>query len=261
MAPKISVVVPVYNCAKYLPAALASVDAQTLSLKDYETIVLNDGSTDASFDIAKSWADKRSNARVYSNECNKGLPTSKNRAIEFAEGEYVALLDSDDLIVPGALEKSLDFISRNPDASYAYSAHQRMTADGKFLCNRPSQEFSFDDLFHYNFVSPMKVFSRKVHGDVGGFDSAILYAEDWEHALKFALLDFGRGMMLNSDNLYRYRWHSESMSHADVSKKDKFICGFLQEHLRSRGIRGKVFRSHETSEGYNYFDWTKDGAQ
>ena len=99
--PKVSVIVPVYNVEKYVGECLESILNQTL--KDIEIIVLNDGSTDGSLKIIKKYAEQDSRILVYSHE-NRGLGPTRNRGITLAKGEYLAFVDSDDTIVPDALE-------------------------------------------------------------------------------------------------------------------------------------------------------------
>lgn len=99
--PKVSVIVPVYNVEKYVGECLDSILNQTL--KDIEIIVLNDGSTDDSLKIIKKYAEQDSRIRVYNHE-NRGLGPTRNRGITLAKGKYLAFVDSDDTIVPDALE-------------------------------------------------------------------------------------------------------------------------------------------------------------
>ena len=253
----ISVVMPNYNCQKYLPFALDSINRQTLPDKNYEVIIVDDASTDDSWKFIQSWAKNRSNVRIYKNKKNSGQSISRNRAIDVAGGEYIALLDSDDLFIPSALENSLNFLSERPNVIYSYSAHKRIDEVGSFICDRRSQEFSFEDLFHYNFVGPLTCFSRKEHLEVGGFDSSLLYGQDWDHVLRFAQENLEKRFVFNPSSLYLYRWHSDNISNTKVEERKNFICSFLKDHLKIRGISGDVSWSHLTDSGYNYFDWDK----
>lgn len=99
--PKVSVIVPVYNVEQYVAECLDSILNQTL--KNIEIIALNDGSTDGSLDILNEYSKRDSRIRVYSHE-NRGLGPTRNRGITLAKGEYLAFVDSDDTIVPDALE-------------------------------------------------------------------------------------------------------------------------------------------------------------
>lgn len=102
--PELSILIPVYNNEKYLPRCLDSVLAQTW--KDYEVIVVDDGSTDSSYDLAKGYAAKDPRVRAYRFE-NKGVSASRNRALDLARGEWLMFVDSDDYIKPKMAETLL----------------------------------------------------------------------------------------------------------------------------------------------------------
>lgn len=99
--PSVSVIVPIYNAQRYIRRCLDSIRAQTF--QNFEVIMINDGTTDSSADIAAEYtADPR--FKLY-NQDNRGVGCTRNRALEIARGEYVAFVDSDDAIVPEHLEK------------------------------------------------------------------------------------------------------------------------------------------------------------
>ncbi len=105
MAVKISVIMPVYNCERYLEEALRSVLSQSVS--DLEVIAVDDGSTDSSRDILRKCAEKDTRIHPVFNEKNLGASAVRNLALDAASGEYVAFCDSDDIVPPGAYEALL----------------------------------------------------------------------------------------------------------------------------------------------------------
>ncbi len=107
VAPCVSVVVPAYNAESYLERALDSALAQTVS--DLEIIVVDDASSDATFEVARRFAARTSRIQVLSNERNSGENVSRNRAIRAARGQWIALLDADDAWLPERLERMLTF--------------------------------------------------------------------------------------------------------------------------------------------------------
>ncbi len=111
MNPTISVVMPVYNGAKYLKEAIESVLNQ--SFKDFELILINDGSTDSSESIIKSFDEPRI---VYlNNGGNLGLSKSFNKGIIAAKGTYIARMDADDVSLPNRFEIQLDYLDTHPN--------------------------------------------------------------------------------------------------------------------------------------------------
>ena len=107
---KLSIIVPVYNVADYLPKCLDSLLAQNLPQNEYEIIVVNDGSTDNSADIAQQYADKYTNITLI-NQANQGLSGARNAGIKCAKGDYIQFVDSDDYLednVLGGLMKQVE---------------------------------------------------------------------------------------------------------------------------------------------------------
>lgn len=105
----ISVIVPVYNVEKYLPACLDSLLAQTYP--DFELLCINDGSPDGSQAILEQYAQKDSRVRVFCKE-NGGVSAARNFGLEQARGTYISFMDADDLVVPQYLERLLEEIKR-----------------------------------------------------------------------------------------------------------------------------------------------------
>lgn len=100
--PKVSVIIPVYNTEEFLEEAIASIQRQTL--QDIEIIIINDGSTDNSWQIIKKLSQKDQRIRLYSQD-NQGLSATRNRGIDLALGHYIYFMDSDDFLDPRALER------------------------------------------------------------------------------------------------------------------------------------------------------------
>ena len=111
--PSISVITPVYNCLPYLHDTLASVYHQTLSREAIEMVVVDDGSTDGSSEVLKSWASRWPQLRVIEQAPSGGPSRPRNVGIEAAAGEYLFFLDGDDALAPRALEVLLQTARRN----------------------------------------------------------------------------------------------------------------------------------------------------
>ena len=107
--PLVSILVPVYNVERYLSRCLDSLVAQTY--KDIEIIIINDGSTDNSRDIALLYSKRFNNIYVYDYE-NAGISTTRNRALDKAHGDYVMFVDSDDFLARRAIERMMDVVQR-----------------------------------------------------------------------------------------------------------------------------------------------------
>jgi GT2 family glycosyltransferase len=112
--PVISVVVPCFNTAPYLPATLKSVEEQTF--QDFEVLLVDDGSSDDTLAVLHAWAATDSRFKVIALGHNQGIVAARNAALAVARGEYVALLDSDDVWTPDALAQRLAVARRYPSA-------------------------------------------------------------------------------------------------------------------------------------------------
>jgi glycosyltransferase involved in cell wall biosynthesis len=110
MPPIVSIIVPCYKQAHFLPVTLASVQSQ--SLKDWECLIINDGSPDDTESVAKSWVEKDERFRYFSKE-NGGLPSARNFGLVHARGRFIQFLDSDDVILPNKLELQVQQLSAN----------------------------------------------------------------------------------------------------------------------------------------------------
>ncbi len=116
MQPLISVVLPVHNTEKYLPESLASIFAQTY--KTIEIICIDDGSTDNTPEILKSYGDK---IKIITNNQQSGIAYSRNRGIEIAQGEFVAFMDADDIAKPERFEKQIELLLKKPNLDICFT--------------------------------------------------------------------------------------------------------------------------------------------
>lgn len=126
-SPKVSVIIPVYNRERYIAAAIDSILAQ--SFTDFELLLIDDGSTDNSVAVMQAYTDPR--VRLVCNESNRGIPKTRNRGIELACSEYIAMLDSDDVALPHRLAKQVAFLDRHQDYAVVGSWATVMKQEGR----------------------------------------------------------------------------------------------------------------------------------
>ncbi len=127
--PRVTVFIPVHNRQHYIASAVDSILAQ--SFGDFELLVVDDGSTDATLEVLSRYRDPR--LRVECNPRNLGIPATRNRGLELARGEYIALLDSDDLAWPNRLARQVEALDRHPELAQIGSACDFMDAGGRRL--------------------------------------------------------------------------------------------------------------------------------
>ncbi len=127
--PTVSVIMPNYNHANFLPHALEGILAQ--SYRPFEVIIIDDGSTDNSLEVIKSFAEKHSLIKVFVNEQNRGVVYTLNRGIDLAKGDYLLMAAADDFVLPEFLERSMKILAAHPQAglSICHSMVQKDSGD------------------------------------------------------------------------------------------------------------------------------------
>ena len=226
--PQVSVVIPAYNQAHYLTLAISSVLAQTF--RDFEVIVVDDGSTDDTPLKAQQFGD----VIRYIYQDNQGLAGTRNTGICQARGEYIAFLDSDDEWTPTFLETMMSLVAQYPDAAVYYSGACYMDADGRELPQLATSqvvppEAMYQTLLRANFLNCCAVLVRRsVAIDAGLFDLAFRRLQDWEFWLR--LLRAGHTFIGCPDPLVYYRLHGSSLSTDPVGGKQAALA-IVEKHF------------------------------
>lgn len=183
MKPIVSVVIPTYNHERYIAEALDSVLAQTY--KDYEVIVVDDGSTDNTREVVKSYGD----AVRYIYQQNKRMSAARNTGIRAAQGEYIAFLDSDDTWYPQKLEKQMKLFELYPTAGLINGGCVYVDVRGNTIATICRKDLNDrDTLFHALLLnnvlsggSSNAVIKKECFELVGLFDENLkATAEDWD---------------------------------------------------------------------------------
>ena len=125
---KVSIIIPVYNAEKFIGETIESVISQTYT--NWEILILNDMSTDRSYEIIQEYAQKDGRIKVINSEKNIGVVEGRNRLINEADGEYIAFLDADDYWKEDKLEKQIEFM-KNKDIAISCTEYTRVTENGK----------------------------------------------------------------------------------------------------------------------------------
>jgi len=195
--PEVTVVTPCYNHAKFLPEAIESVLDQTF--KDFEYFLVDDGSTDNSFDVMTDYAKKDSRISVFRQE-NKGVAESLNRCIKIMNGKYFVWVPADDAINSDLLKRKLIFNSKilPENRGVIYSSFMRIDSDGNYIDTEKMKivipsEF-FKESYRQCFIGFTGIFIPRIAFDVAGLFSNKLsngyhiYSEDYYWMLKAAKL-------------------------------------------------------------------------
>jgi Glycosyl transferase family 2 len=219
--PLVSVWIPSYNYARFLPEAIDSVLGQTH--RELELIVFDDGSTDGSYEIAQRYANEDARVRVlhHPGRENRGIAPTIIAALEAVRGEYTCGLGADDVLALDSLERRIDALERDPEAGLAWGVGEMLDVDGKptgelvgTYGDRLDTTFATPDplqaLLLYDYMPGHTVLIRTdLIAKVGGWDATVLYS-DWEIWVR--LLAHARAAFVGPPPLAGQRSHGASMS-------------------------------------------------
>ncbi len=179
MRPVISVVMPVLNGDKYLRLAIESILNQTF--KDFEFIIINDGSTDSTEDVVQAFSDPR--VVCIKNEVNLGLSKSFNIGIRAAQGEYIARMDADDIALPTRFEKQLEFLKAHPHIGIVGSSILLIDEAGKVRKRHRMPTEHLDIKWKSLFSTPLlhpTVMGKAAIFKNNPYDESLTNSEDYE---------------------------------------------------------------------------------
>lgn len=206
--PKLSVLLPVYNAADYLKQAVDSLLAQTFT--DFEIIAIDDGSTDDSLKVLKSYDDPR--LKITSRQ-NKRLIATLNEALGLARGEYVARMDADDESLPRRFERQVEFLNSHPNVVLVGSDFDVIDEQNRLIEVQSVMTADADirrELFVKNAFGHGTIMARRAAIEkAGGFRADYLHVEDYD--LWRRMLELGGAANL-PESLYRWRVNTAGVS-------------------------------------------------
>ncbi len=229
--PRVSILMAAYNAENFLSQALDDLLAQTW--RDFELIVVNDRSTDATAAVLQSYALRDDRIVAVRNERNLGLPASLNRGIEHCRAPVIARADADDRYMPDRLERQLDYLDAHPEVGLLSCAVEKIDKDGRslFVTRFPTKdgEIRMRELFVNCFSHPGSVFRRALVQEVGGYDEAFLTSQDADLWLRLRR----RTKAANLDiPLVRYRKHPQQSRSGRSRKAENQSLGVWQRGLQ-----------------------------
>lgn len=249
--PIISVIIPAYNSELTIQETIESVQKQTFS--DFEIIIIDDGSQDGTVELVKSLVKLEPRLKIF---CygNAGVAVARNRGIELAQGEFISLLDADDLWTPDKLELQLKALKNNPEAGVAYSWTNPIDEQGKilFLGTRPVWEGNvYGELLQTNFVSNGSniLVRREAIKSIYGFPSDFPTASDWDFYLKLA---FKWSFVVVPQYQILYRQRSNSMS-SNIEALMQANLAVLEKAYAIAPAQLQFSRNKSLSNLYLYF--------
>lgn len=203
--PFISVIMPVYNTEKYVEEAVRSILNQTF--QNFEFIIIDDGSTDRTPDILRSFTDPR--IHLLFNEKNTGNYPARNRGCRLAKGKYIAVMDADDIALPERLEKQVEFMEKNPDILACGTAYRLMERNKVIVEATEWEDIRYILMKTFCMLHPTLLIRKNKMEQIGYYQTESRYAEDYDLVLRLARC----GKVVNiPDILVNRRLHDEQIS-------------------------------------------------
>lgn len=202
---RISVIMGIYNCASTLREAIDSLYSQTY--KEFKIIMCDDGSTDSTYQIAKEYANQHDNVILIRNPHNMGLNHTLNHCLKYADTEYVARMDGDDISLPTRFEKEIQFLDSHPEYAIVSCPMIYFDENGDFMTGSAQTTFpqKKDFVKGTPFCHAPCMVRREAYLKVGGYsvDKKLLRVEDYHLWMKMYAAGY-RGAVLN-EPLYKMR--------------------------------------------------------
>jgi glycosyltransferase involved in cell wall biosynthesis len=234
--PQVSAILPVFNAERYIGDAVQSILDQTF--RDFELIIINDGSTDGSLAVLEKLAAKDSRIRLVSRP-NTGYVKALNEAVGLSTGEFIARMDADDFCLPGRFEQQVSYLNKHPDCSLLGTNVNQMDQDGSIIGPMRDVGFGHDSITHsllrrgWPIVHPSVMMRAAASRKIGGY--VLAYCPNEDHDLFLKMGEVGRLENL-PQVLLNYRKHTASESVVKQHRTDELVSTIIINACRRRGI-------------------------
>jgi glycosyltransferase involved in cell wall biosynthesis len=233
--PKISLLCAAYNAEAYIRETLESALRQ--SFEDFEFLIFDDGSSDKTLQIIRSFDDAR--IQVFSDGENHGQNARLARMTDTARGEYIGWLDADDLLDERALELTNLVLDQYNDYGMVYTDHYEMNKQGEVIgiSRRSQMPFSKDNLLLHFMTFHFRLFRKACYEKIEPLDVNSRVAQDYELSLKLAEVTNIKHLPLP---LYYYRVYPESLSNRRYKEQSEVTLQLLRDAIKRRGLNVRV---------------------
>lgn len=225
--PKVTVLMSVYNGEKYLQEAIDSILGQTF--KDFEFLIINDGSTDKTGEILESYNDPR--IKIIDNKKNIGLTKSLNIGLRKAKGEYIARQDADDISMPERLKEEVVFLEMHQDYAVVGTFAKIINENSEILyfLERPVEDLKIREVFKKDncIIHGSSMIRRVCLSDTGFYNELMIRSQDYELWLrlskKYRLANIGK-------YLYMWRKHCENIEAKYIGEQKIYVILAMVKH-------------------------------
>ena len=252
--PKVSVIIPSFNSAKYLPQAIESVLNQTY--KDYEIIVIDDGSTDNTKELIAPYLSKIR----YVYQDNQGAGEARNRGLDLARGELIAFLDADDIFLPHKLKEQVAIFAAQPEIGIVNSGFRVIKENGEAVMDVERWQEIPDLtpevwLLHKPVLPSAMMFRRQWFDRFGGFKQRFFPCEDLELTLRMVVKGCPSTWLPSVTTCYRRYDRSATALERSSVLKHTARAEEMQDYFFSRSDLPESMRQLENKSRFHYFSW------
>lgn len=227
----VTVLLPVFNAELHVAEAVQSILRQTF--RNFELLIINDGSTDRSLEVISSFKDRR--IRLVNNESNLKLIPTLNKGIDLATGKYIARMDADDISLPQRLQKQVDFMESHPEVGVCGTWFETL-GNKKHIVKYPEKDGDIRIMMLYQtpFCHPSIVFRKEVFDRHGiRFLKEFIHAEDYEVWVRLATHTQFANL---PEVLLQYRRHEKSVSSAYQDIQEKNTIAIIRMVFEKTGL-------------------------
>lgn len=215
----VSVIIPTYNYGHFIAEAIASVLSQ--SYRNFEIIVIDDGSTDSTKDVVSSFPAVR-----YLHQANQGIAPARNAGLHASRGEFLVFLDADDRLLPDTLMVGVASLRANPESAFVSGQRELISKNGKSLPSPPInciQSDHYRAFLYSNYIGTVGqvMFRRSILAAVNGFDCSVPGCDDFELYLR---LTRSYPVQCHDKVVLQYRRHGSNTS----GKRDMMLQSALR---------------------------------
>ncbi len=223
--PKISIVLPTYNGEQYIVESLDSIRNQ--SMRDFECIIVDDSSTDKTYEIVSDFAKNDERFKVIRNNTNQQLPMALNIGFRNADGDYLTWTSDDNRYLKDALSEMSTYLDSHPDTMMVCANMLNIDENGRVLGE--NEKYDEKTMMLGNTVGACFMYRRKVLEELGGYDDSFRLAEDYEYWMRI-LKTYGKIGHLDKI-LYLYRQHKNSLTGTRIIEIKKKHCELLIHYM------------------------------
>lgn len=246
--PKVSIVIPAYNCAHFLPETLESVFSQNYDA--YEIIIVDDGSTDALVNVLQPYTDRVR----YRRQGNAGSAAARNTGLDLALGDYIVFLDADDLLLPGKLKEQAAYLDLRPSLGMVHSGWILIDEDGRHLQTiEPWQEAPVLDLKTWFMYKPIRMgammYRRAWLESVAGFDTSLRQSHDVDLMLRLTSAGCRAEWMYRPTMAYRF--YAGSTIRRNARKQQGYVTRVITKFLAQPNLPPEIREIEDQVRYYN----------